>query len=289
MEVSSVQPRGALRPVHRRRDRWIPYALTTFVIILVAAPVLFTILKSTQSSTQVLAFPPRLLPGTSLLDNYRTAWSQFGLGHLMLNSAFMAVVGTAGKILTALFGALAFVYFDFPLKSFWFFFVLLTLMLPIPVTIVPLFDLVAKLGWANTYYALTVPYMASATAMFLFRQHFMSIPGSIVDAARIDGAGPMRFLWRILVPMSKNVIGAIVVIQFIFLWNEYLWPLIIISQPSMQVVQIGMKQLIGGSAQGFTNWGMVMAGAMLALLPPLVVLIALHRQFMQGVGLVEEK
>lgn len=265
------------------------YTILLMLLVIIASPIIFAILKSTQTSQQVLRYPPLLTIEKNAAANFRAAWSEYGLGRMMLNSAFIAVIGSFGKIVTALLGALAFVYFDFPGKNFWFFFVLLTLMLPVPVIIVPLFNIVASLNWVNTYYAVTIPYFASATGIFLFQQHFMSIPPSIVDAARMDGIGPMSFLTKILVPMSANVVGAMVVIQFIYLWNEYLWPLIVIVNPQKQVIQVGMKILSGGGAQGVTNWGVVMAGALIAAIPPLVILLFLHEYFMAGVGLADEK
>lgn len=263
------------------------YAALIMLVVLIAFPVLFALVKSTQSTSEILTAPYRLWPGHSGPSNYWRAWSEFNLGRLMFNSFVMTVIGTVGKVCTSLLGALAFVYFDFPGKNLLFFAVLATLMLPLPVILVPLFDLVSRLGWGNTYLAITVPYMASATGVFLFRQHFLSVPSSIAEAARIDGVGPMRFLWYILIPMSRNVIGALIVIQFIYLWNEYLWPLVVTSSPSMQVIQIGLKQMIGG--QSYTDWGVVMAGAIVALLPPLLMLLLLHDHFMRGVGLTQEK
>ncbi|HHT42787.1 MAG TPA: carbohydrate ABC transporter permease [Firmicutes bacterium] len=265
------------------------YGVLGLLLIIIAAPVIFALIKSTQTSQQVLRYPPMLTFGRNALSNFSAAWSDYGLGRMMLNSGFIAIVGSTGKIVTALFGALAFVYFEFPGKKLWFYFVLLTLMLPMPVIIVPLFNVMAKFGWVNTYYSLTIPYLASATGIFLFQQHFMSIPNSIVDAARMDGVGPVGFLVKILVPMSGNVVGAMVVIQFIYLWNEYLWPLIVISEPTKQVIQVGLKILSGGGAQGVTNWGVVMAGALIVAIPPLAVLLGLHEYFMAGVGLADEK
>lgn len=280
-------------PIRARRRKAIGTALVYGVLILlliiIAAPVVFALIKSTQTSQQVLEYPPMLTFGKNALANFKAAWIDYGLGRMMLNSGFIAIMGSFGKIVTALLGALAFVYFEFPGKQIWFYFVLLTLMLPMPVIIVPLYNVMAKFRWVNTYYALTIPYLASATGVFLFRQHFLSIPESIVDAARMDGVSPMRFLVKILVPMSANVIGAMVVIQFIYLWNEYLWPLIVISEPGRQVVQVGLKILSGCGAQGVTNWGVVMAGALIVAVPPLIILLVLHEYFMAGVGLSEEK
>lgn len=268
---------------------FVVYVILGLLLLIIAAPIIFAFLKSTQTSQQVLQYPPMLSIENNAKANFSAAWGQFGLKQMMLNSAFIAIIGATGKILSALLGALAFVYFDFPFKNFWFFFVLLTLMLPIPVIIVPLYNVMASLKWVNKYYAVTVPYFASATGIFLFQQHFLAIPQSIVDAARMDGIGPVGFLTRILVPMSGNVVGAMVVIQFIYLWNEYLWPLIVIVEPHRQVVQVGLKILSGGGAQGVTNWGVVMAGALIVAIPPLVILLVLHEYFMAGVGLADEK
>ncbi|HOK32760.1 MAG TPA: carbohydrate ABC transporter permease [Limnochordia bacterium] len=289
----AVDVTGRVNPTRARRKKALGTALVYTVLflllVIIAAPVVFAVIKSTQTSQQVLQYPPMLTFGKSALANFKAALIDYGLGKNMLNSGLIAVIGSSGKIVTALLGALAFVYFEFPGKRLWFYFVLLTLMLPMPVIIVPLYNVMAKLRWVNTYYALTVPYLASATGVFLFQQHFMSIPQSIVDAARMDGVGPVGFLVKILVPMSTNVIGAMVVIQFIYLWNEYLWPLIVISEPAKQVVQVGLKILSGGGAQGVQNWGVVMAGALIVAVPPLVILLVLHEYFMAGVGLSEEK
>ncbi|MGI6640095.1 MAG: carbohydrate ABC transporter permease [Limnochordia bacterium] len=289
----AVDVTGRVNPTRARRKKALGtalvYAVLFLLLVIIAAPVVFAVIKSTQTSQQVLQYPPMLTFGKSALANFKAALIDYGLGKNMLNSGLIAVIGSSGKIVTALLGALAFVYFEFPGKRLWFYFVLLTLMLPMPVIIVPLYNVMAKLRWVNTYYALTVPYLASATGVFLFQQHFMSIPQSIVDAARMDGVGPVGFLVKILVPMSTNVIGAMVVIQFIYLWNEYLWPLIVISEPAKQVVQVGLKILSGGGAQGVQNWGVVMAGALIVAVPPLVILLVLHEYFMAGVGLSEEK
>jgi len=289
----AVDVTGRVNPTRARRKKALGTALVYTVLflllVIIAAPVVFAVIKSTQTSQQVLQYPPMLTFGKSALANFKAALIDYGLGKNMLNSGLIAVIGSSGKIVTALLGALAFVYFEFPGKRLWFYFVLLTLMLPMPVIIVPLYNVMAKLRWVNTYYALTVPYLASATGVFLFQQHFMSVPQSIVDAARMDGVGPVGFLVKILVPMSTNVIGAMVVIQFIYLWNEYLWPLIVISEPAKQVVQVGLKILSGGGAQGVQNWGVVMAGALIVAVPPLVILLVLHEYFMAGVGLSEEK
>jgi sn-glycerol 3-phosphate transport system permease protein len=161
-------------------------------------------------------------------------------------------------------------------------------MLPIPVRIIPLFEFMKQLNWGNSFLALTVPFLASATGTFLFRQYFMNFPESIVEAAKVDGVVPLRFLFQILVPMSLNTIGALALIEFIYVWNQYLWPLIIMTSNQKQVIQIGLKSLIGTGDQG-TNWSVVIAGAVITLLPPLLIFILLQEQFMKDFALSENK
>jgi len=260
------------------------------VCLVVVAPVLFAFMKSTQTSTEIFSYPPKLFLGTAGFSNYITAWNDVNLGRLMLNTGFIALIVIAGKIVFSLFAALALVYFDFRFKNILFFFILLTIMLPVAVRIIPLYQLTRDLNWGNSYYALTVPFLASATALFLFRQHFMSVPNSIVDAARVDGASALRFLWSILLPMSMNIIGGLVVIEFVYMWNQYLWPLIILTSEKRKVVQLGMAELIQrGTAEGMMSWGSSMAGAMIVLLPPLIIVLILQEQFLRGIAFSQQK
>jgi len=206
----------------------------------------------------------------------------------MLNSAVVAVCVTVAKTVLSILAALAFVYFRFPLKGVLFAMVLLALTLPTELLIVSLLDLVSGgLKWADSYAALIVPFVASATGMLLFRQHFMNISSSLSDAARIDGAVPLTFLVRVLVPMSWNTIGALAVIQFVSAWDQYLWPLVIMHSEDKQVVQVGLSKLIDLESQG--NWGAVMAGAILTLVPPLLVFTVLQEQFSKGFALGQDK
>jgi sn-glycerol 3-phosphate transport system permease protein len=259
--------------------------LSTAVLI-VAAPLLFAFIKATQTSAQVTG--PSLLLGNQFLENARAAWVGAGLGQYMINSTIVAVFVTLGKTVLSLLAALAFVYFRFPLKGLLFALVLFALTLPTELLIVALFDLVSgDLKWANSYAAIIVPFIASATGVLLFRQHFMSIPSSLSDAARMDGAGPLTFLVKILVPMSWNTVGALAVIQFVSAWDQYLWPLVIMQSDSMQVVQVGLSRLIDAEAQ--SNWGAVMAGAILTIVPPMLVFTLLQEQFSKGFALGQDK
>ncbi len=161
-------------------------------------------------------------------------------------------------------------------------------MLPLPIRIVPTFELVEDFGWMNTYYALTIPFFASATGTLLFRQFFLTVPNDLADAARMDGAGPMKFLWKILVPLSKTNMLALFMIEFIYMWNQYLWPLIVTHSDDMRVVQIGLKMLLAGEEQA-AEWNVIMAGTILAMLPPLLILLILQGSFVKGFAMRQEK
>jgi len=271
----------------KQLNNLVVHALLILSVLVVAAPILLAFIFSTQTPAQIFSYPPRFSLGTAMLENYSIAWNQFHLGVYMKNSFYIAIAVTVGKTIISFMAALALVYFRFPLKGAVFTFILLTLMMPTEIMIVALFELVTKLGWSNSYAALIVPFLASATGTFLFRQQFLQIPTSLVDAAKIDGAGPLRFAWAILLPMSLNVVAAMAVIQFVYMWNQYLWPLIIIREGSRQVVQVGLRMMTSG--QDATNWGIVMAGAIIALLPALVVFMLLQEQFSRGFALSQEK
>jgi sn-glycerol 3-phosphate transport system permease protein len=276
------------RPVSgtRHRSQWALHLTLCIAAFLIMAPLLFALIKATQVSSDVLS--PRLVPGGAFFANLSSVWNEAHLGRYMLNSFLVTILVTTGKTVLSLFSALAFVYFRFPLRGLAFVLVLLSLMLPTEVLIIALFDLVSRdLNWADSYAAITVPFLASATGTFLFRQHFLSIPASLADAARIDGCGPVRFLTSVLIPMSWNTIGALAVIQFVFVWDQYLWPLVIMQNDQKQVVQVGLRKLIDVGGQ--TNWGAIMAGALLTIIPPLLVFTLLQRQFTKGFALTQDK
>ncbi|WP_435181279.1 carbohydrate ABC transporter permease [Halorussus sp. AFM4] len=249
-------------------------------VALMALPLVLAVFMSTQTPTEVYDVT-NVGFGSAGFSNYWTALFDYNLLRYMINSFMMASIIVVGKVTLSLLAALALVYYRLPYERAVFMFILLTLLIPVPVRIVPLFQLMADLGWANTLLSITGPYIASATAVFLFRQHFMSIPESLVENARLDGVGPMEFLFRVLIPMSKGMIAGVSVITFVYAWNQYLWPLIVISAQKKQVVQVGIKYLQGASQSGLTQWGLIMAGAVIALLPPLVVLYALHRPLLE--------
>jgi sn-glycerol 3-phosphate transport system permease protein len=233
--------------------------------------------------------PMPMLPGAHMLENYRIALlgertgtgTQAAVGRMMFVSLITALVIAVGKIAISLLSAFAIVYFRFPFRMFFFWAIFVTLMLPVEVRIGPTYQVVSDLGMLNSYAGLTVPLIASATATFLFRQFFLTVPDELVEAARIDGAGPMRFFKDILIPLSTTSMAALFVIQFIYGWNQYLWPLLVTTEERMYPVVIGIKQMIsGGDAQ--TEWNIVMATAILAMLPPALVVLLMQKWFVKG-------
>ena len=200
---------------------------------------------------------------------------------MLMNSLIMALAIAIGKIAISIIASFAIVYFRFPLRNFFFWMIFVTLMLPVEVRIIPTFKVVADLGMLDSYAGLTLPLIASATATFLFRQFFLTIPEELAEAARIDGAGPMRFFVDVVLPLSKTSIAALFVIQFIYGWNQYLWPLLITSQESMYTTVIGIRRMIvGGDAAN--EWQLIMATAMLAMLPPAAVVMLMQKWFVKG-------
>jgi sn-glycerol 3-phosphate transport system permease protein len=257
-------------------------------VILVAFPLYITFVASTLTLDQILQVPMPLLPGTHFWENYSqvlTAGSQRGAAapvwRMMFNSLIMALVIAFGKIAISIIASYAIVYFRFPLRNFFFWMIFITLMLPVEVRIIPTFKVVSDLGMLNTYTGLTLPLIASATATFLFRQFFMTVPDELAEAARIDGAGPMRFFFDVLLPLSRTSIAALFVIQFIYGWNQYLWPLLITTDESMYTAVIGIKRMITGG-DALTEWHLVMATAILALLPPALVVMLMQKWFVKG-------
>jgi sn-glycerol 3-phosphate transport system permease protein len=264
------------------------YVVLTLGVLIVAFPLYITFIASTLTMEQVLQAPMPLLPGDQFLNNYTrvlTAGSARGsaapVGQMMINSFVMAMVIAVGKIAISIISAFAIIYFRFPLKNFFFWMIFITLMLPVEVRILPTYKVVSDLGMLNSYVGLTLPLIASATATFLFRQFFMTIPDELAEAARIDGAGPMRFFFDVVLPLSKTSIAALFVIQFIYGWNQYLWPLLVTTDESMYTTVIGIKRMIAGGDSA-TEWNLVMATAILAMLPPALVVILMQRWFVKG-------
>ncbi len=268
-------------------SRILTYAVLMAGVAIVALPVWITFVASTQTLDQVLAAPMSLVPGTQLVRNYGEVLAS-GAGNttapvarMMANSLIMALVIAIGKIAISLLSAFALIYFRFPFRRTAFWLIFVTLMLPVEVRIMPTYQVMADLGLIDTYAGLTLPLIASATATFLFRQFFLTVPDELAEAAKIDGAGPIRFFRHVLLPLSRTSIAALFVIQFVYGWNQYLWPLLVTTQESMYPVVIGIKRMIAGG-DAATEWQLVMATAMLAMLPPVAIVVLMQKWFVKG-------
>jgi sn-glycerol 3-phosphate transport system permease protein len=268
---------------------WMSHGVLLLGVAVVAFPVYVTFVASTHTMQEVVQVPMPLLPGEDFLENYTSALlgdrngsgSTASVARMMGVSLVCALLIAIGKIAISLLSAFAIVYFKFPFRMTVFWMIFITLMLPVEVRIGPTYKVVSDLGMLNSFAGLTLPLIASATATFLFRQFFMTVPDELVEAARIDGAGPMRFFKDVLVPLSVTSMAALFVIQFIYGWNQYLWPLLVTTNESMYPVVIGIKRMIsGGDAQ--TEWNIVMATAMLAMIPPAMVVIGMQKWFVKG-------
>ena len=254
-------------------------------MLVILFPLAYAALVATQTNAEVFRF--QLTPGTGLSKHFDQVWNDRNLGKLMWNSLVQATLITVAKTVLSLLAGLAFVYFNFRGKWIVFFFVLITLMMPTEVMILALFRFVSDLGWKDSMAGLVVPFAASATGAFLFRQHFANLPRDLSEAAQIDGASPIQFLFKILIPLSWNVIGALAVIQFVFVWNMYLWPVLIISDPDKQVVQVGLQGL--QTIDTGITFGPLMLAALIVSIPPAIVFIALQKPFMAGFALSADK
>ncbi|TFL17227.1 sn-glycerol-3-phosphate ABC transporter permease UgpE [Jannaschia formosa] len=268
----------------RGRGLWLTHALLIFSVLVVFFPIWLAFVASTVTQSEIARPPMPLLPGGEFLENYRRALFQgvnVPVTTMLVNSMVMAVGIALGKIVISLLSAFAIVYFRFPGRTVFFWLIFLTLMLPVEVRIVPTYEVVAGFGMLNSYQGLILPLIASATATFLFRQFFLTIPDELAEAARVDGARPMRFFWDIVLPMSRTNIAALFVILFIYGWNQYLWPLLITTDPSMNTVVMGIKQMFP-SGDDTADWPVIMATSILAMIPPVIVVVGMQRLFVRG-------
>jgi len=251
------------------------------VSIIMFLPFFLAVSMSFMSEVEVFSYPPKFLPSQINFKNYKEALDIMNLKRMLLNSFIVATCTTLGKIITGTLGAFAFSSFNFKGKNTLFFTLFITLFLPAEtVMILPLFMIMSKFGWVNTYWALIIPFTASATNTFLFRQHFMSIPTELEDAAKIDGATPMQYFRKILIPLSGPMIAGASIINFVYAWNMYLWPLIVTMDNKMKTVQIGVKMLI--ATDSTNNWGIIMAGTLMAALPTLILFFVLQDLFVKS-------
>lgn len=272
----------------RRRTDWLTHAVLLLGVLVFAFPIYVALVASTQDSGAIGRGEMSLLPGSHLVQNYTAAWFSGGgrasvgaVQTMMLNSFVMALVIAVGKIAISILSAYAVVFFSFPLRMVFFWMIFVTLMLPVEVRIIPTYEVVSNLGLINSYAGLTIPLIASATATLLFRQFFLTIPDELVEAAKIDGAGPMRFFWDTVLPLSRTNLAALFVILFIYGWNQYLWPLLITTSRDFETMVVGVSKMIGtGDAQN--EWNTIMATAVLTMLPPVGIVVLMQRWFVKG-------
>jgi len=265
-----------------------------FGVFLVAFPIWITFVAASHDAIRITQIPLPLLPGDQFFINLKATLMKGEngaagrpIGLMLMNSLIMAMMISVGKITVSLLSAYAIVYFRFPFRMGFFWMIFITLMLPVEVRILPTYEVVAQLGMLDTYWGLSIPLIASATATFMFRQTFLTIPDELLEAARIDGAGPMRFFFDILLPMSRTSIAALFVILFIFGWNQYLWPLLITTDQSMYTVVMGIKEMVEDAEQT-PAWHIIMMTSLLAMMPPVLVVIFMQNLFVKGLTETEK-
>ncbi len=271
-----VQKRGA--------GLWLTHLGLIVGVAFIFFPIWLAFVASTVEQQDIVRPPMPLLPGDQFFENYARALKSgvnAPVATMLFNSLVMAMGIALGKIAISLLSAFAIVYFRFPGRKVFFWLIFLTLMLPVEVRIVPTYEVIANFGMLNSYQGLILPLIASATATFLFRQFFMTVPDELAEAARVDGAGPMRFFFDILLPMSRTNIAALFVILFIYGWNQYLWPLLITTDPEMNTIVMGIKQMFP-SGDDFAHWPTIMATSILAMVPPVIVVIGMQKLFIRG-------
>ena len=252
--------------------------------LFVALPIIIAIFTSFKLPNDVTNYPPTLIPKVWTFENYVTAWTSKPFGRFFLNSVIQTGVIVFFQVIFSIMAAYAFSILEFPGRDVLFYVIVASLMVPFQLTFIPNFILISDLGWANTYMGLTVPFLASAFGVFLLRQFFLTIPKDLHDSARIDGAGNWRFLWQILVPLSKGGISAFAIFSFLSAWSQYLWPLVITNEENMRTIQIGIRFFLFDQERG-ADWGAIMAAAVIALLPTLLIFLVAQRQLVKGIAM----
>ena len=276
MADGMVQKRGV--------GHWFTHLGLIIGVLIIFFPIWLAFVASTVTQPEIVKPPMPLWPGDQFIENYTSALVSgvnAPVARMLANSMVMAMGIAIGKIIISLLSAFAIVYFRFPGRRLFFWLIFLTLMLPVEVRIVPTYEVVAGFGMLNSYSGLIFPLIASATATFLFRQFFLTVPDELAEAARVDGARPMQFFRDILLPMSRTNIAALFVILFIYGWNQYLWPLLITTDPEMNTIVMGIKQMLP-TGDDFADWPVIMATSILAMLPPIIVVISMQNLFIRG-------
>ena len=263
---------------------WLTHVFMIIGVLIIFFPIWLAFVASTVTQPEIVKPPMPLWPGDQFWENYSKALFSgvnVPVSTMLVNSFVMAISIAIGKIIISLLSAFAIVYFRFPGRIFFFWMIFLTLMLPVEVRIVPTYEVVASFGMLNSYSGLIFPLIASATATFLFRQFFLTIPDELAEASRVDGASPMRFFWDIVLPMSRTNIAALFVILFIYGWNQYLWPLLITTEPEMNTIVMGIKQMFP-SGDDVADWPVIMATSILAMIQPVIVVVGMQKLFIRG-------
>jgi multiple sugar transport system permease protein len=282
MAISHSQRRN----VWQRID-WTELLIQVLLIglgLLISLPILIAFFTSFKVPTEVIRFPPELVPRTWSVESYRIAWQVNPFGRFLLNSTIQSGIITLGQVTFSILAAYAFSVLVFPGRDFLFYVVLGSLMVPFELVFIPNFQLISTWGMANSYAGLTVPFLASAFGVFMLRQFFLTVPKELHDASKIDGAGNWRYLWQILVPLSKGAIGAFAIFAFLSAWNQYLWPLIITNSVEMRTLQIGIRFFMSTLDRG-ADWGPVMAGSIIAMTPALIAFLIAQRQLVEGIAM----
>jgi sn-glycerol 3-phosphate transport system permease protein len=262
--------------------RTLAYAAMALAVVIVGIPMYWMLLAAFKTNQEIFTAPPTWIPLAPTLANFPAAWNQAPFGHFYVNSLIYTLVSGSAKILQAVFSAYAFAFLRFPRKNLVFVLLLMALMIPDEFTVLPNFLTLANFGWTNTYQGLLLPGFVSAFGTFLLRQHFLSLPREVLEAARVDGAGHLRTLWNIVVPMSRPVLATLILLTAVQRWNDYLWPLIITNSADMRTLSVGIALLF--AKETGTQWGMVMAGTLYVVLPVLVLFLLLQRHIVEGIA-----
>lgn len=270
----------------RTRTTSVDIGMHIFLLIvglIISAPIWIAVFSSFKLPQDMITYPPKLLPEVWSLENYETAWSAQPLLRYFLNSVIQTGIIVAAQVFFSILAAYAFAILRFPGRNLLFYLILGSLMVPFQLTFIPNFVLVSKWGLANTYAGLTLPFLASAFGVFMLRQFFLTLPPELYEASKVDGASSWRYLWSVVVPLSKGSISAFTTFAFLSAWSQYLWPLIITNDTNMRTIQIGIRFFLFDQERG-ADWGAIMAGAVIALLPTLVLFLVAQRQLVKGIA-----
>jgi ABC-type glycerol-3-phosphate transport system permease component len=251
--------------------------------LIISAPIWIAIFSSFKLPQDMIRYPPTLLPDVWSFENYVTAWTTQPLLRYFLNSVIQTGIIVVSQVILSVLAAYAFAILDFPGRNVLFYVILGSLMVPFQLTFIPNFVLVSRWGLANTYAGLTIPFLASAFGVFMLRQFFLTLPRELYEASKVDGASSWRYLWQVVVPLSKGSISAFTTFAFLSAWSQYLWPLVITNDTDMRTIQIGIRFFLFDQERG-ADWGAIMAGAVIALLPTLILFLVAQRQLVKGIA-----